>query len=307
MRRIVWRTMPDGASVRVAPFHVSMEGMEKVILCRDEKDYDAMVKIICVAARRCKVVVVMYAVVSNHSHIAVLAVSQVDADRYGREIKRMYSMWFSRRYGESSVLRHTDVKAIFLDTDWYVRNALAYIPRNALDNGCSVADYKWSSFRAAFRGGIYHDGEGRRVSLLRKRERERIMHTGDDLRDVPWLIDANDALVPGSFCDISYLEQAFENDPAFFLKTVGGQNAAELRQKLVDQPRKMMTDAEFLCSVNDISLRWFQRNVSELPIEKKARLIPYLWRTMRTTVPQLARTFGLGREMVASFLGKVGL
>ena len=97
------------------------------------------------------------------------------------------------------------------------------------------------------------------------------------------------------------------NDPAFFLKTVGGQNAAELHQKLVDLPRKMQTDAEFLLSVNDVCQRWFQRSLQDLSIEKKARIIPYLWRTMRTTVPQLARTFGLERDLIASFLGKVGV
>ena len=132
------------------------------------------------------------------------------------------------------------------------------------------------------------------------------MHTGDNLKDVPWLIDADGALDPGSFCDMSYLEQVFENDAAFFLKTVGGQNAAELRQKLIDQPRKMMTDADFFKNVNDICLRWFERPIHELPVEKKARIIPYLWRTMRTTIPQLARTMGLERDTIASFLGKVG-
>lgn len=124
------------------------------------------------------------------------------------------------------------------------------------------------------------------------------MHTGDDLRDVPWMIDERGSLVPESFCDVAYLEQAFENDPVFFLKTVGGQNDAELHQKLVDLPRKMLTDADFLCCANDVSLRWFQRTVSELPVEKKARLISYLWRMTRTTVPQLARTFGLGRVLL---------
>ena len=265
-----------------------------------------MVKIICVAARRCNTIVVIYAVVSNHSHIAVLACSQSDADRYGQEVKRMYSMWFSRRYGEKSALRHTDVKALWLDSDWYIRNALAYIPRNALDNGCSVSGYKWSSYRAVFQSAVSLRPAFRKVSELRKREREQIMHTGDDLSDVPWLIDENGELDPGSFCDVRFLEQAFNNDPAFFLKTVGGQNAAELHQKLIDQPRKMLTDAEFLLNVNDVCQRWFQRPLQELPIEKKARIIPYLWRTMRTTVPQLARTFGLGRDMIATFLGKVG-
>lgn len=35
-----------------------MEGLERTILCRDEEDYDAMVKILCVSARR-KIVVMI--------------------------------------------------------------------------------------------------------------------------------------------------------------------------------------------------------------------------------------------------------
>ena len=63
----------------------------------------------------------------------------------------MYSMWFSRKYGEKGVLRRIQTSAIWLDSDWYVRNALAYVPRNALDNGCNVDEYRWSGYSAMFR------------------------------------------------------------------------------------------------------------------------------------------------------------
>ena len=46
MKRIVSRMLPDGTICNVQPFHVSMEGMEKAVLCRDAADYDAFVKII---------------------------------------------------------------------------------------------------------------------------------------------------------------------------------------------------------------------------------------------------------------------
>lgn len=305
MNRIVQRALPDGSFALVYPFHISLEGMENCILCRDDEDYDAMVKIIAVASRRKNVIVIIYAVVSNHCHVAVLARTQEAADGFGEEIKRVYSMWFSRKYSERGTMQKLDVKAIFLDSNWYVRNALAYIPRNALDNGCNINEYQWSGYGAMFK--TENSSGLRRVAELSKRAKRDVMHTGDDLSGVPWLLDTLDRLVPGSFCDHSYLEQVFENEQSFFLKTLGGQNSAELKQKLVEQPRKMLPDSDFYKNINEISFRWFQTDISALSLEKKIRLLPYVFRTSKTTVPQLARAFELSRQQVTAILspGKV--
>lgn len=301
MERIAVRALPDGRLSRLQPVHVCLEGMEDTILCRDDQDYDAMVKIMAVAARRKNVIIVIYAVVSNHFHASVLALMQEQAHQYGEEVKKMYAMWFSRKYGERNAMKRVSVTALVLENDWHVRNALAYIPRNALDNGCSVALYPWSGYSAMFRprGDAL---QGRPVASLTKREREAIMHTGDDLTDVRWLLDDQNRLIPASICDSVYLEQAFNNDPAFFLKTVGSLNVAEMDWKLVDAPRRRQPDTTFLASVNDVSERWFKRPAADLPIEKKLRLIPYIDRTMKTGIPQLARTFGLNRDEVAKSL-----
>ena len=281
-----------------------MEGLERAILCRDEEDYDAMVKILCVSARRKNVVLVIYAVVSNHCHAVVLARYQQDADDYGEEVKRMAAMWFSRKYGESGVLKGTDVKAICLDSDWYVRSALAYVPRNALDNGCNVNEYPWSGYRAMFSQDVSKRVNVRPVSSLHRDEMRRIMHTADKLKDVPWLLDDSGRLIPSSICDSAYLEQAFGNDQSFFLRTIGSLNPAEMNQKLIDNPRKRLTDSEFYKHTAGVSLRWFKAELSRLSLEQKARLIPYISRTMKTSVPQLARTFGLDRGVIRKMLGR---
>jgi len=281
-----------------------MEGLERTILCRDGEDYDAMVKILCVSARRKNVVLVIYAVVSNHCHAVVLARYQQDADDYGGEVKRMTAMWFSRKYGESGVLKGTDVKAICLDSDWYVRSALAYVPRNALDNGCNVNEYPWSGYRAMFSQDVSKRVNVRPVSSLHRDEMRRIMHTADKLKDVPWLLDGSGRLIPSSICDSAYLEQAFGNDQSFFLRTIGSLNPAEMNQKLIDNPRKRLTDSEFYKHTAAVSLRWFKAELSRLSLEQKARLIPYISRTMKTSVPQLARTFGLNRDVIRKMLGR---
>ena len=301
MRRIVLHELPDGTVRQVQPYHVSLEGLASAILYRDDEDYDAMVKILCTAAKRKNVIVIIYAVVSNHCHVAILAASQEDADEYGIELKKIYSMWFQRRYGGKGILRNVDTQALCLDSDWYVRNALAYIPRNALDNGCNVNEYRWSGYRAMF--GVESPGKDcRKVSSLSRRETRALLHTSKKIKGVPWLIDASGQLVPASFCEHHYLEQAFERDQSFFLKTIGGQNAAELKNRLIDTPRTMVPDSEYRKMASDTCLRWFQTDISDTPFEKKLRLVPYLFRTTRTTVPQLARALEMDREKVASAL-----
>ena len=304
MRRIVSRVLPDGSIRNVQPFHVCLEGLEKAVLCRDDKDYDAFVKIICVAAKRKNVIVVIYAVVSNHSHVTILAPSQKEADAYGEEVKKMASMWVSGRYGERKLLRRADMKAPCLDNDWYVRNTLAYVPRNALDNGCNVNDYPWSGYRAMFRGKDIPEDPGpfRKVGEMTRRDQRALFHTGDDLSGVPWLVDADGCLIPESFCDTDYLEQAFNYDQVYFIRAIGEVNVAEMRQRLVDGPRTMRVDEEVLKDAAAEAQRWFKTDLSALTRLQKTRLIPFFYRTRKTTVRQLARVFGLEREEIQSIL-----
>ena len=84
-----YRELPDGTIAKVYPFHFSLEGLESRILCREDSDYDAFVKIICVCAIRTNVIVVIYTVVSNHVHCIILAPDQETADAFAREVKRM--------------------------------------------------------------------------------------------------------------------------------------------------------------------------------------------------------------------------
>lgn len=298
--RIVTRRLPDGRIAKVWPFHVSLEGMECVVLCRNDCDYDAMIKTIFVSARRKNVIVIIYAVVSNHCHVAILARSQNDADSFAQEIKRMYSMYFSRKYGERNSMQKVDVKAIYLDTDWYVRNALAYIPRNALDNGCDVTNYKWSGYSAMF--CQTRPRYANAVASLTKRESRRIFRTNDKLTDVEWKIDENERLIPYYCCDRTYLESAFNNDQAFFLRLIGSVNSSQMKESLVNAPRQFLADSDFLVEVSEIAKRWFGNDISKLTQEQKAKVIPYIRRIRKTTISQLARVFGLPRDRIVEMI-----
>lgn len=301
MLRVIQRVLPDGKTYPVQPFHVCLKGLEQAILCRDDEDYDAMVKVICVCARRKNVIVIIYGVVSNHAHIAILAKSQADADAYGVEIKKIYSMLFQKKYRINNILHRIETKALCLDTDPYVRNVLAYIPKNAMDNGALVHEYLWSGYRAMFSG---KEKSGRPVAHLTVREKLAVMHTADNLSDVPWLLDKDNHLIPGSFCDCDYLEQAFNHAPAFFLRLVGGVNTAEMKYQLEEKPYQMLADSEYFKTVNEISLRWYKVDLSSLSEGQKIRLIPYLYRTTKTTAKQLARILGIAPDQAMTVFKK---
>ena len=299
--KAIVREMPDGSARRVFPFHLSLEGLEKAIICRDEEDYDILVKYVFLCALNKNIDVVTYVVVSNHLHVILLAEDDIKAKYYGNEVRRRYAMWFSRKYRERILYHDNCVDVRLLDTYWYVRNAIAYVFRNALDNGKSIESYPWSGYRAVFCNGQSKVWT-RPVSALTKRERETIFHTNDDLSSLGWLIDTNGYLEPASACDWQYVEAVFNNSQAFLLKTIGEVNVSQMQQELVDGPRTRMLDTEFFKMISSLSERWFSKPVSQLSITEKMRLIPYVYRTSKTSIPQLARGFGLERDTIAEIL-----
>lgn len=267
--RICFRRLPDGSFRKVYPFHVSLEGMA----------------------------------MSNHGHATILATGQEAADAFKVEWLRMYSQYFSHKYRQKKVLRHTSAVALYLDSDWYVRNALAYVPKNALDALSRVEDYRWSGYRGMFCKGKVSAGF-RPAGTLKRREKEACFHTHDSLKGLPWILNADGELEPASTCDYDYLESAFSNDQAFFLRTIGTVNMAEMQQKLVDNPRQRQNDTEMLKTIESIAQGWFKCGLLDLPLEKKARLLPYIYRSFRTSIAQLARCFGLDPDTVVRMVGK---
>ena len=227
-----------------------------------------MVKYIFLCARRKNVLPVIYIVMSNHAHVAILSENQQVSDAFVKELKRCYSLYFSLRYREKKVLARTHAFVQQLDSDPYVRNVLAYIPRNALDAGVRIEDYRWSGYRAMFRSGQEYASTGatknRAVRNLSRRQCFDLMHTRDDLREVSWMLDPDGCIEPSSACDTAYLESAFLGDQAFFLKTIGSVNPSEMRHRLEDVFSGRLTDSEFYKEVNTLCQRWFQKELSLL-------------------------------------------
>ena len=75
-----------------------------------------------------------------------------------------------------------------------------------------------------------------------------------------------------------------------------------MRQMLVISGRKRQTDTEMLAIVKNLADKWYGKTLMELTPEMKARILPYLYRSYHTTIPQLARCLGMPRDVVATLL-----
>lgn len=289
-------TLPDGHRCRLFPFHVCIKGVSDAILCRDDEDFDVFVKYIHICARRKNVLVVVYIVMSNHVHVTILASDQGTADAFAVEIKRMFSMYFAWKYGRNKVLKYLDASALYLDSNSYLRNSVAYTLKNSLDAGCKVDQYQWSAYRALFPSeptvGLWP------VSRLSTREVEKIFHTNMDISSTGWKIDDKNRLDPASACEAAYAEAAFNNDISYFYRALGVTDNAVMEARFMDGPRTRLNDQDFFRLVSDTAGRWFNRTVDGLSLENKIRLVPYLYHVAKTTPAQIARGLGMEKTMV---------
>lgn len=312
---LVKRTLSDGRSYIVQPYHVSLEGLESATICREDEDYDIMVKNIFLCARRNDVIVIIYAVVSNHAHIAVLANSFTTVENFANNLKKVQSMWLRKKYGDRNILKGKDAYISAIDTVSYARNVLAYIPRNALDNGATnISEYKWTGYKAMFCNGnslkkendtlALHERRIIAVKDLTTRMVERFLHTGDNLGDVPWLLNSNGEIIPASACDWQYLEMIFNHNQAFFMRMIGSVNTSEMTYISSANSIRRLTDQEFLKQANEYSLSWYKMDSKDLPLNMKVRFLEYLGKKMHLSVAQVARCLQMERELVTRCLGK---
>lgn len=297
-----YKELPDGTVARVYPYHLCFEGKDDAVLFRDGEDYDVAVKYIALSSFRCVTLLVHYVVVSNHMHIILLAASDSDPAHVADDIKKTYSMWMRRKYGESKALMRLDIKVLALDSIWYLRNAIAYVTRNALDNSRSIGTYLWSAHRAFFAGNAA-SLDLKKISDFSVRRQRELLHSRTFPDNLRWQLDEALCLEPRSICDTKYVEAAFNNDIVFYMKTVGLVNLPEMKMRLTELSGELQNDTEMYKLVSEISHRWFGFSINQISLIQKARLIPYVRRKMKTTPSQLARVFGLDKERVREILG----
>ena len=301
MREVALNDLYDGDF-----YHICTEGLEQVILLKDEEDYRVAWNYLALSAWRTDVFLVAFVLMSNHMHVLVASSDRKSADKFIKFFKTLLSKYLNKKYGLHKVMHCSNDSISLIDSIQYLRNCIAYIFRNPVSAKlCSRPEYyRWSSYHYGFLEGLSTD-PGKDVSLLGFTLKRILLRTGMDLSKCRWRIDDNGYITLDSFVRGDIVAKAFRYSGKSFLYHLGCCNDAKMEYELVYQPLMTVTDIDMFDMITRYVLKRFPgRSISELTTSEKCSILKPLFFNTGTTVPQLSRIIGLPRDLVKKMLSQ---
>jgi putative transposase len=138
------RIIADGATV-----HVIRRGNNRGPIFVDDDDRERFLALLETVARRYKVAVHNFVLMSNHYHALVTPPKQRCLELMMRDIGRQYVLSYNRRHGRIGTLWTGRYTAIEIHDDVYLLTCLRYIEQNPVRAALvdNAAKYRWSSYR----------------------------------------------------------------------------------------------------------------------------------------------------------------
>ena len=129
-------------------YHVLNRGLEKREIFKDEKDYEAFLKILETLHQRFHFKIHAFCLMPNHYHF-YLQTPQPNLSKIMRGLNGVYTQNFNRRYKRAGPLFQGRYKAILVDKDSYSLELSRYIHLNPVKSRLSKdpEDYRWSSYK----------------------------------------------------------------------------------------------------------------------------------------------------------------
>lgn len=298
------RTLPNGKTAKVYPFHISTKGAEDKIIFRDEEDLRVAHNLIAICAHRNNVIVLMDCELNTHIHECVLAESLSAAENCINSLKISYSKYNDNKYGSTmSIFNRVESNPILILDMAHLRNTICYIARNAQDAGARVDSYKWSGYRALFCKGQIASG-AKSLSSMTRRELRAALHTDTGLQESNMMISNDGIIEPASYIDWVFVEHIFKNDQSYFLRVLGLTDDAVMEQKLVNNPNEFKSIEELTEEIERHCIFRYGITHDRLSYEQLIPIIKIVYYTTRTSVAQLARCCALKKCEIEFALGK---
>lgn len=132
-----------------AVYHVMARGNRKQAIFTDSRDRRQFLKIVAIALRKFDAECYGYALMGNHFHL-VIHTRRANLARVMHRIDSLYAQYVNWRYRITGQLFEGPYAAILIDDTCYLRNAIAYVLRNAVEAGLVQApeQWPWSSYNA---------------------------------------------------------------------------------------------------------------------------------------------------------------
>ena len=135
--------------------HILARGNEKMVVFKNDGDYDKYLKLIHTYKLRYGCLIFGYCLMPNHPHLALESPRGLRAmSSFMHCINQSYAMGFNKRYDRVGHLWQNRYKNFVVLKDKYLQNLITYIEFNPVRAGIvsRPEDYRWSSYRGRVLG-----------------------------------------------------------------------------------------------------------------------------------------------------------
>lgn len=284
-------------------YHVCTNGLEHVVLLKDEEDYRTAWNYLALSSWRTDVTTVAFTLMSNHIHTLVGCQDASQADKMIKLFKQLLSRYLRKKYGMIKTLHEKQDCISLIDSVKYLKNCIAYILRNAVcARVCTrPEDYRWSSYGCMFSSKKTEMGTP--VSEMTFTQKRRLLKTGFDLSDCPFRIGTDGYICLDSFVNSHIAEKAYKNYVKSFLYYMGCCDDTKMEYELACRPLIHVSDMEMLETVSRyVAHRFRGKEIPELTSSEKCSILKHLFFSNKTSIPQLSRIMGLSNDIVRKMI-----
>ena len=283
---------------------ITTDHLEEELWFREEEDFKVGMNFVAIqAACTPEVIILAFILMSNHVHF-VLKGTREEVQRFIRQFRQRYSMYYQSKWRVNKFLRLTgvDIKAILYD-DEGVERAIAYVQMNCVAaNICShPSQYPWGS------GNCFFDQtkpSGIQLKDLSARARERILHSNCDLLPCNWHIGPEGYIPPQEYVDVKAVEDIFRMPKRlnYFLSS-----SSKARKRLETEDHlPAFRDQIILAALPDLLRSLFGKDTfHELTDKEQPEFMRQIRFRFSADVHQIARVCGLSYSDAARIIDAV--
>ena len=277
---------------------VTTDHLTDKIWFKDDEDFKKGMNIVAVLAATMNVKVISFILMSNHVHF-VLWCDRELADEFISRFKKLYSQYYSKKYGPCGFLRDNgvDIKPLVIGDESFEKG-VAYVLMNSVAAKICLhpTQYPWGTGNTFFN---IQPITGRKIGDLTGRARARLLESKIQVPD-DYFVDERGFINPASYVPVEFVENVFRSPKRmdWFLK-----NSSKAKRLNESKEAPSFSDQLLVAAIHDLSVSLFRKNgIEELNESQCAELFRQIRFRLSADPAQIARVSGQSYEKVCELL-----
>lgn len=278
-------------------YHITTNHFLDRLWFKDIDDFKAAMNYVAVVSSLHKVKVLAFILMSNHVHI-VLYCSEEEAKAFIDTLKKLYGIYYARKYNVSNFFRRVKVNISAVEGKEAAERAIAYVQMNCVAaNICPTPFfYPWGTGSCFFNE---NPEPGIPLESLSRRAQIKLIKSNVKLPSTMRLSEKG-YILPESYVNVKGVESLFQTSKRYdyFMR-----NSSKASKALERDAMPSFSDQTVLASANDLCMSLFRtKSLGGLTRNQKSELLKQLRQRFSSDINQLCRVIGLSYEEAAELL-----